>query len=128
MKRVIVLLSVATALTACGDVMTSPTAVREQVVEFETTTQTPLDAIQVVSAGTINAGKFAAVGEIKTSVGKATALGKTPSLEDGQQKLRIEAAKLGADAVINAKVSDVTICPLSWGCRNISGTAVKFVQ
>ena len=74
----------------------------------------------------VNGGNFTVLGEISTSVGKATVFGKTPTYADGEQKLRIEAAEMGADAVINASISDVTICALSWGCRNISGTAVKF--
>ena len=126
MIRGVLCLALLTGLAACDDVMTSPAKVDQQAANIETQTQTPLAAIQVLPDASVNGGNFTVLGEISTSVGKATVFGKTPTYADGEQKLRIEAAELGADAVINASISDVTICALSWGCRNISGTAVKF--
>ncbi len=115
-------------LTACGDALTYPAEINKQTEQLTETGTTPVDQIQLTSGNSLNSGKFTVVGPVKGTVGKATALHAAPTLEQGQQKLKIEAAELGADGVINAEVSDVTVCALSWGCRNLSGTAVKFTK
>jgi uncharacterized protein YbjQ (UPF0145 family) len=44
------------------------------------------------------------------------------------EKLKAEAALVGADAVVNAKVTDVTVSAFSWGTRKGTGEAVKFTN
>ena len=113
------------ALAACSEISTAPQNLDKQTAEAEAVSGTSVTDIVLTAADTINGGTFTPVGAIKTSMGKATAFGKTPTVAYAQQKLRIEAAELGADAVINVEISDVTVCPFSWGCRNVSGTAVR---
>ena len=125
MKTFPLLLLVPAFLMGC-DVNTSPAQLESQEEQVQLTASNPVGQIQVLESGTVNGGNFTVLGEVKGSVGKATILGKTPSVADAEAKLRIEAAKLGANAVINAEISEVTVCPLSWGCRNASGTAVVF--
>ncbi|MEO9819969.1 MAG: hypothetical protein ABJQ34_15390 [Paracoccaceae bacterium] len=125
MQKYIIIGAGLMALSACSEISTAPANLDKQTAAAETLSGTSVNDISLVSANTINGGNFTTIGEIKTSVGKATAFGKTPTLADGQQKLRIEAAELGADAVINVQISDVTVCLISWGCRNVSGTAVR---
>ena len=115
-------------LTACGDAMTYPMELDKEAAAASQSAPTPVSQIQVVSGNTVNGGKFTVVGPVKATVGKVTAFHPTPTVAQAEQKLRIEAAELGANAVINASVSDVTLCALSWGCRNATGTAVKFTN
>ncbi|GAA6180299.1 hypothetical protein NBRC116594_17370 [Shimia sp. NS0008-38b] len=123
--KYIMLTVAAVALSACGDAMTYPAAIEKQT-EAAATAATPVDQIQLTSSNNLNNGQFEILGPVKGTVGKVTAFHPTPTVAQAEQKLRIEAAELGADGVINAKISDVTICALSWGCRTLSGTAVKF--
>ncbi|MEP2642798.1 hypothetical protein [Roseobacter sp.] len=122
--RYIGFLTVALALSGCADVMTSPARLADQADEISKVT--PTDQIVLTSADTINDGNFTQIAAIEKSIGKATIFGKTPTVADGELKLRIEGAELGADAVINKRISNVGVCALSWGCRTVSGTAVKY--
>ncbi|KIC12071.1 hypothetical protein RA19_05135 [Leisingera sp. ANG-M1] len=92
------------------------------------TAATPVDQITLERGATINGGSFQVLGAVKTSVGKATAFHPAPTVAQAEQKLRIEAAKLGADAVINTEIGEVGVCALSWGCRSATGTAVKLTN
>ena len=62
-------------------------------------------------------------GEIKARVGAATIFSKTPTIEDVNFKLREEAMKKGANAVINVKY-ERGISATSWKALTASGTAV----
>ncbi len=117
-----------TFLTACGDAITYPVELDGETAAASQLAPTPVNQIQVVSSNTVNGGNFTEIGPVKATVGKITAFHPTPTVAQAEQKLRIEAAELGANAVISASVSDVTICALSWGCRNATGTAVKFTN
>lgn len=121
----IVALAALLGLTACGS-MTAPADIQTKVSQVEASSATPVAQIQLIGGNSVNNGNFTVIGEVEANVGKATAFGKTPTVEDAQTNLRRKAAAVGADAVINTKISGVTVCPLSWGCRNVSGTAVKF--
>ncbi|MEX0303621.1 MAG: hypothetical protein AB3N24_14480 [Leisingera sp.] len=116
------------ALAACGDDFSYPSQLEKQSQEAGQAAATPVDQITLVRGDTINGGQFQVLSTVNTSVGKLTAFHPAPTVADAEQKLRIEAAKLGADAVINAKIGEVGICPLSWGCRQASGTAVKLTD
>lgn len=108
--------------------MTYPSTIEKQTQELSETASTPVDQIQLTSGDSLNNGRFEVIGPVTATIGKVTAFHAEPTVAQGEQKLRVEAAELGADGVIDAKVSDVTICALSWGCRNLSGTAVKFTN
>ncbi len=126
--KYLVVLTLTLGLSACGDAMTYPAEISKQSEAMAATAATPVDQIQITTSASINNGKFQEIGPVKGTVGKATAFHAAPTVEQAKQKLRIEAAELGADAVINAEISDVTVCALSWGCRLLSGTAVQLTQ
>jgi len=113
-------------LTACGDAITYPAELDGETAKAAVTQSTPVNSIQVTTADTTNGGKFVVVGPVDATVGKLTAFHPTPTVAQAEQKLRIEAAELGADAVISASISEVKVCALSWGCRTAEGIAVKF--
>ncbi len=69
---------------------------------------------------------FTPIGPLSVTVNKLTAFHPNPTVEDAMQELRSEAAKLGADAVIEAEISGVKIVPQSWGAREATGIAVKY--
>lgn len=112
-------------LTACGDDMTYPVEIERETSAAQAISAAPVTQIPVLVSDTINDGKFQVLGPIESTVGKLTAFHPTPTAEQAKQKLQIEAAELGADAVINARIGSVQVCPFSWACRVSTGTAVK---
>lgn len=69
---------------------------------------------------------YTVVGEVKAGVRKATIFSKDPSQGKIYRELWERAAKLGADAVINAKYGEAHVTAMSWGKANATGTAIKF--
>ncbi|MGR3760615.1 hypothetical protein ACUXV3_10860 [Roseobacteraceae bacterium NS-SX3] len=127
MKRIFLIIPFL-ALSACGDAMTYPAELDKEAQAATRAAATPVGEIAVVPGSTINGGQFTVVGPVEATVGKLTAFHPAPTVAQSEQKLRIEAAELGADAVINAEIGEVGICALSWGCRVSTGTAVKFAN
>jgi uncharacterized protein YbjQ (UPF0145 family) len=66
------------------------------------------------------------VGDIKVTVNKTTIFNKDPTHEQVDDKLRDEAAKVGANAVILVRYGTVGIGLVSWGSLDGQGRAVKF--
>ncbi len=127
MKTILALFS-ALALAACAESTAYPSQLEKQAAEVSSTRATPVTDIALTRAASINGGRYAVLGDVKATVGKVTAFHPAPTVAETEKKLRIEAGKLGADAVIGVTVTDVEICPFSWGCRHASGTAVQFTQ
>ena len=65
------------------------------------------------------------ISDLKVSVNKTTAFHPEPTVEHVEQKLREEAAKIGADTVVDTKITGVKVTPFSWGTRVGTGTAVR---
>ncbi len=65
------------------------------------------------------------LGELQVTVNKTTAFNADPTVEQVEQKLREDAAKLGALEVVETEISSVKISPLSWGSRSGTGVAVR---
>jgi len=66
---------------------------------------------------------YKVIGAIKARVGAATIFSKTPTIEDVNFKLREEALKIGANAVIGVEY-DRGISFWSWKALTATGTAV----
>ena len=69
---------------------------------------------------------YTALGDIKVTVRKLTIFNKDPTRDDVDEKLRTEAAKLGADAVVLVRYGTVGIGMTSWGVLHGEGRAIKF--
>lgn len=72
--------------------------------------------------------KYEVVGDLRVTVNKTTLFhaDPTPTLVD--VKLKEEASKLGADAVILVRYGTVGISFFSWGSLDGQGRAIKFVE
>ncbi|MGX0974483.1 uncharacterized protein YbjQ (UPF0145 family) [Roseovarius sp. MBR-51] len=82
----------------------------------------------VVTSGDITNRPYQKIADLKVAVNKTTAFHPSPTSEMVIEKLKADAASIGADAVVNAKVTDVTVSALSWGTRKGTGEAVKFTN
>lgn len=71
---------------------------------------------------------YKVLGEIKTSVRKATIFSKAPSQDKIYRELWERGQKMGADAVIKAGYGDAHVTALSWGASTATGIAVKFLE
>lgn len=81
-----------------------------------------------VVAGDVTDRPYRVVGEVRTNVSKATLFSKDPSEQKVFEELWQRAARMGADAVVNAHYSEVV--PGGWtsGRRKAYGQAVKFLS
>ena len=71
---------------------------------------------------------YEVLGDINTTVNKTTIFHPDPTEALVDVKLREEAAKLGADAVILARYGTVGVAFMSWGSLDGNGRAVRFVE
>ncbi|MCB1339537.1 MAG: heavy metal-binding domain-containing protein [Pseudooceanicola sp.] len=78
--------------------------------------------------GPMPAGSYRKLADLRVTVNKTTAFHPNPTREQVIDKLRTDAAKLGADAVIDVAVSEVQISAFSWGTRTGTGTAVSLAR
>ena len=72
--------------------------------------------------------KYSSLGDINVTVNKTTVFHPNPTREMVNQKLKEEAAKLGADAVIQVRYGTVGVSFMSWGSLDGKGRAIKFDQ
>ncbi len=71
---------------------------------------------------------YRVLGEIEVTVNKTTIFHEDPTSEMVAAKLREEAAKIGADAVILVRYGTVGISLMSWGSLDGQGRAVAFTD
>jgi hypothetical protein len=83
------------------------------------------DQIQIIE-GDVTDRPYKSLGDVSVTVNKVTIFNADPTREMVNQRLRKEAAKLGADAVIQVRYGTVGISPLSWGSLDGKGRAIVF--
>lgn len=69
---------------------------------------------------------YKSLGDVSVTVNKTTLFNADPTREMVNQRLRNEAAKMGADAVIQVRYGTVGISLLSWGSLDGKGRAIVF--
>lgn len=72
--------------------------------------------------------KYTALGDITVTVNKTTLFHPDPTRYMVDRKLREEAAKLGADAVIFVRYGSVGVSLMSYGSLEGKGRAIKFAK
>ena len=122
----ILILGTIIALTGCG-----PTWDTSNANDGSSTTvaaNTPASEIRLFS-GDYPHRKYEVVkNNLRVSVNKTTIFNASPTAQMVKEKMQQEAAKLGADAILFAKISSVRVGMASWGVREGSGKAVRFVD
>lgn len=71
---------------------------------------------------------YTVIRDIKVTVNKTTIFNADPTKEQVNEKLRKDAALLGADAVILVRYGTVGVSLLSWGSLSGSGRAVSLAR
>ena len=80
----------------------------------------------LISTGDIEDKIYTLLGRLKVSVNKTTVFHSDPTIEQVNMKLKDEASKIGADAVINVIYDGPKITLRSWGTLDGEGDAVKY--
>lgn len=86
---------------------------------------TPADQIQLIEGDVVDK-PYKSLGDVSVTVNKVTIFNADPTREMVNQRLRSEAAQLGADAVIQVRYGTVGISPLSWGSLDGKGRAIAY--
>lgn len=71
---------------------------------------------------------YRVLADLEVTANKTTLFNRDPTREDIDRRLRDEAAKLGADAVILIRYGTVGVSLFSWGSLDGQGRAVKFTN
>ena len=107
-----------TSSVETGDAFLSPHPAAQQTRSDQMT----------VTESDVSDRKYSSLGDITVTVNKTTVFHDNPTKEMVNQKLREEALKLGADAVIFVRYGTLGVSPLSWGTLEGKGRAIKFTQ
>ncbi|MFN9476004.1 hypothetical protein [Acidovorax sp.] len=83
--------------------------------------------IHVFLVSSATARSKTSLGQITVKVNKTTAFHPAPTPELVNDRLRENAAAMGADAVVLVRYGDVGISMMSWGSLEGKGRAVKFL-
>ncbi len=82
----------------------------------------------ILTQGDITDKQYNVLAELSVDVNKTTIFHKDPTNEDANIKLKEEASKIGADAVIFVRYGTVGVSLFSWGSLNAKGRAIKFIK
>ena len=79
----------------------------------------------LLTEGDLADRKYAVLGDLAVTVNKLTLFNANPTREQVDAKLKAEAVKLGADAVIFVRYGAIGISTVSWGSLDGKGRAIK---
>lgn len=118
------------SLTACGH-RTSvrfKTPTGESVRSSYPATVTIMSKHILLTDGDITYRPYRVIGDIKITISKWSILDKTPTQAMINKRLKEEAAKRGADAVIFVRYGTPGIGAFTWGKLQGRGRAVAFIR
>lgn len=121
--RAVIAVGLSAALGACADGW-STSQVKPQATAA-VRAPTPVDQIQIFE-GDVTDKPYKSLGEVSVTVNKSTLFNADPTREMVNQRLRQQAAKLGADAVIQARYGTVGVSAFSWGSLDGKGRAIVY--
>ncbi len=100
------------------------TSAKQSSAEAEKTN--PVDII--ITKDDVTDRPYRVIGDIDVTVNKTTLFHPDPTPELVDEKLREEAAELGADAVILVRYGTVGVALTSWGSLDGKGRAIAFTD
>lgn len=126
MRKLIIAAATVSVLSGCATWSTS--SVNGATVPTKAAVaQTQVSDIQLTETD-ITDRKYESLGDISVTVNKTTVFHPNPTKEMVNEKLKAEAAKLGANAVILARYGDGGISLFSWGSLEGKGRAIRYVD
>ena len=122
-KNLFVLIIISTLIISCSPRATS----NLQIIDKQVYAATSSSSV-IITEDDLSEKKYNVLGTISVKLSKWTALSPDPTKEDADNKLREEAAKKGANAVIFVRYSGPKITLTSWGVLEANGEAVRFEE
>ena len=107
--------------------MFSSSNIKSKIIDKQVYNSTSPDSV-IIAEGDISEKKYNVIGKISVKLSKWAGLSPDPTKEDANNKLREEAAKKGANAIIFLRYSDPKITLTSWGVLEANGEAVRFEE
>jgi len=131
--RKIILLSMVLMISACSSWSTSNIETVEgyQANNINTTEGSDQsESLQdiIITESDMSSRNFTVVGDMSVTVNKTTIFNKTPTRQMVNEKLRNEAFKIGADAVILVRYGSAGMSLWSYGSLNGKGRAIVFLD
>ena len=131
--RKIILLSMVLMISACSSWSTSNIETVEgyQANNINATEESgQLESLQdiIITESDMSSRNFTVVGDMSVTVNKTTIFNKTPTRQMVNEKLRDEAFKIGADAVILVRYGSPGMSLWSYGSLNGKGRAIVFLD
>ena len=131
--RKIILLSMVLMISACSSWSTSNIETVEgyQANNINTTEGSDQsESLQdiIITESDMSSRNFTVVGDMSVTVNKTTIFNKTPTRQMVNEKLRNEAFKIGADAVILVRYGSPGMSLWSYGSLNGKGRAIVFLD
>lgn len=120
------MVALAISLTGCATWSTS-TVDGASTSQKAVAGQTNVNEIQLTESD-ITDRKYERLGDLTVTVNKTTAFHADPTKEMVNDKLKAEAAKLGADAVIHVTYGNTGVSFFSWGSLEGKGRAIRFTE
>jgi hypothetical protein len=133
MNKILAILITTLGMTACSSTQFADDGLRTsakimETAERKTTIHSPSDPKNIIiTEYDFTDREYISLGDLKVSASKLTIFHQDPTKLDINSRLRQEAAKLGADAVIFARYGNAGIGVWSWGTMNGNGRAIKFI-
>lgn len=122
-SRAIIAAGLIAGLAGCADGWSTSSVSRSPAATARA--PTPVDKIEIIEGDVANR-PYKPLGDVSVTVNKVTIFNADPTREMVNQRLRAEAAKLGADAVIDVRYGTVGISLVSWGSLDGKGRAIVF--
>ena len=131
--RKIILLSMVLMISACSSWSTSNIETVEgyQANNINTTEGSDQsESLQdiIITESDMSSRNFTVVGDMSVTVNKTTIFNQTPTRQMVNEKLRNEAFKIGADAVILVRYGSPGMSLWSYGSLNGKGRAIVFLD
>ena len=126
MNRVILVALIAIFMSGCAATRSSSN-VEPSSTASDSVAPTLASSV-IVTEEDILDREYISLGDVEVSISKTTIFNKDPTNEMIDEKLREEAAKLGADAVILVRYGTVGVSAMSWGKLDGKGRAINFVD
>ncbi|QXX78987.1 hypothetical protein HC956_08135 [Alcaligenes faecalis] len=82
----------------------------------------------LITESDIENRKYERLGDLTVTVNKTTVFHADPTKEMVNDKLKAEAAKLGANAVIHVTYGNTGVSFFSWGSLEGKGRAIRFIE
>ena len=120
------MVALAISLTGCATWSTSKVD-GASTSQNAVTGQTNVNEI-LLTESDITDRKYERLGDLTVTVNKTTAFHADPTKEMVNDKLKAEAAKLGADAVIHVTYGNTGVSFFSWGSLEGKGRAIRFTE